>query len=148
MKPYIFGMIAVTLYGISNVVLEQKFSKLNSLTLLFCQVTITLVLISAFYLTIRKSTNNPTLALPTGTNIWIWIISFSAIVCCANLAFIGSFTSGGRAITISLLLLLCPVVAAITDAIWTGRPPTRWHIVSYILAALAVASTIKGNTTR
>ena len=147
MKPKLYALIAVILYGISNPVLEQKLSKLNPFTLLFCECLIIFALALAVQVSLWLTSTDTSLNLPSDTSIWKWLTIFSAIVFTGHFFYAKAFTSGGDAITISLFVLIIPIAATLVSTIWTKKLPTLWHYAGYALALIAILCIVKGNST-
>ena len=141
MKPIIFAVLAVIIYGSLNVILEQKFDKYNTvaLSLLF---TLPFVPIALTLLSIQKL-NGGNISFPRGGLFW-FIMLLGVFYFLADYFYLGAFTSGGDAVTIATIVLIAPVVTAVVRHIWVGGYPNGYQMAAYALAALAVLLVAKG----
>ncbi len=63
MKPAIFACLGTLLYAISNVIIEQKLSKLSTVTILICSYPLFLI-ISLIWLNSQKAFTEETVIWP------------------------------------------------------------------------------------
>jgi len=147
MKPIIFAVTAIALYGVSTVVIEQKLAKLNSLTILVGEFAITLAfaILVRQILIIKDPANAINLAFPTEKATWIALLILGVIVFVANFLFCESLILGGNAVVITSLMILMPVVTIAVRTIWIRETPNMYCIAGYVLAALSVLLVAKGS---
>lgn len=143
MRPILFAFVAMVLYAVANVVLEQKLARYNTLPLLACWYMVPapiLLSIVGYW----KVTERPT-GLPNG---WMLVlaISMGVLYLAADSFFVGAYTQGGNLLSVTSMTVLFPAMAiAIKQVCVGGTLPNRYQVAGYILAALAVVLTTKGS---
>ena len=110
MRPVIYACLAVTLYAVTNVVIEQKLSKIHQIPILLCSYPLMLVLALAWFG--KMSVNGDNATIPSGWLLLI-ILGNAAVWFMADFLFIGAFSEGGSLFTITTIIMMFPVVAAI-----------------------------------
>ncbi len=142
MKPVMYACLAMVLYSLQNVILEQKLAKYTNASLLFYFYIVMLPLTLALILSLRV-TKQP-IIWPSGTAILI-AIGVGAIYFFADYCFIGAYTNGGSLIMVMTIAMLFPVFASVIKYFWVGRLPNFYQIISYFFAAVSIILLIKGN---
>jgi len=145
MKPIILGLIAVILYGLGNVLLEQKLFKFHNLTILAVAFPVMLVFTFIFRQILAANSTDVSLKFPTTGYDWWMFVFFGAVIFLANYCYTGAFTSGGNLLVISSLLILTPVTAVAFRTFWVREMPNFYHISAFVFAAIAVFLAAKGN---
>ena len=143
-KPALFAVLAMLFYAIANVVLEQKFSRFNNLTLM-CVYVAPIMLVAIIGRAVTK-TSDPTFDFPVGFDLML-LIAVGFIWAAADYFYVGAFTNGGSLLTVTSIMLLSPVVASIIKFAWVQGVPNVWQIGGYFLAVSAVLMVIKGSST-
>ena len=144
-KPVMFALLAMVFYAITNVVLAEKFSKFNNLTVM-CVYVVPIVLV-AFVGRWLTKTSDPSFDFPVGSDL-LTLIIIGFLWAAADYFYIGAFTIGGSLLTITSIMIMFPAVAILIKYLWTRDLPNMWMIGGYILAAGAVMLVIKGSTVR
>ncbi len=142
-KPVIFSLLALLCYSVANVILEQKFSKFNNLTLM-CVYMVPILLVASIGRAVTK-TSDPSFDFPTGVNLYI-LIFIGLLFAAADYFYIGAYTNGGNLITTTCIVAMLPVVASIVKFVWTQSSPNMYQVSGCILAVVAVLLVSKGNT--
>ncbi len=143
MKSIVFALIATILYAIQNTLIDVKLKQYSTVSLLLGFYLILLPLGIAMFL-FMKFTGQP-ISIPSGEGIKIVaVVAISFFV--ADFFFVGAYTSGGNVVTITIILVLMPVIGAIIKFLWVKEIPTSYHIVGFIFAALAVTFIAIGNS--
>lgn len=142
MKSILFALLALFLFAVQNVILEQKLAKYTAETLLVYFYLIMLPL--AFLLLAYARITNQTIEPPFGNAVLI-VLGTGLILFLANFFYINAYTSGGNLLTITTIVILFPVFASVIKFAWVGGLPNLYQIGGYILAVAAVFLTIKGN---
>lgn len=142
MKSVIYAFIGTCLYAITGVVIEQKLEKFNtiSLVILFVLPMIPLALI---WLGVQKVTHQE-ITFPTGTALLIVMVMGVAYFF-ADYFYLSAFTHGGSVLTISMIILIVPAVAAIIRYFWVGGLPNTYQIIGYVLIVTAMIFITKGS---
>ena len=142
----LYALIGAIFYGVGNPVIEKKLSTITPISFIFCEslVMFTCILLCQGFFSLASPSSG--ISIPNNISTWMWIILCTIFVFLGGMFYIKAFSSGGDAITISLMLLMSPVAAAVVSTIWTKKLPTAWHIAGYILAALAVFCIMKSNS--
>ena len=142
MKPILYALFGTICYAMGNVLLEQKLSKYNNLTLIVCFSFIT----CGLALIMRQFTKNddPSYSFPVGLGL-VFMLVLGVIYFGGDYFFIGAYTNGGNLFTIVSITLLFPVFASIFKLAFTKNTPNLWHIGGYLLATLAVLMVTRGN---
>ena len=143
MKTVIFSVVAMLLYAVSNVLIEQKLSKINNLTIIVCYTSVILVLAIVARLIIK--TNSIEYNFPTG-NLLLIALSIGIMFTMADYLFIGAYTNGGDILTVTSIIALFPAVASGIKFLFTKEIPNWWQICGYLLAFIAILLISKGNT--
>ena len=141
-RPVLYAFVAMCLYALQNVLLEVRLSKYSTLGLLvywyFTLAPLALVGIGYLYLTGRN------LALPSRLDVPI-VISVGVLFFVADLFYVGAYTSGGNLLAITTLVVLFPAIAQLIKFAWVGGTMNYYHLVGYILAAIAIILIGKGS---
>ena len=142
MKPVIFTCIALVIYALQSVVLEQKLAKFSTGVILsYCYPVMFLF---ALLLIGSMRYNNQTIVSPSGTDLMITIgMAIGWII--ADAFFLGAYEVGGSLITITTIIIMFPVFASVIKYLWVGGLPNSYQIGGYVLAVLAVLLVSKGN---
>ncbi len=142
-KPIVFALLAMALYAVANVLLEQKFAKFNNLTLM-CIYVLPILFIGIVGRQLTK-TSDPSFDFPIGQDMVILVI-MGFIFAAADYFYIGAFTNGGSLLTITSIMIMFPVFASLIKFVWMQGLPNMWQIGGYILAVGAVMLIAKGST--
>jgi len=142
-KPTIFAFLAMMLYAATNVVLEEKFSKFNNLTIM-CIYVLPVVLV-AFVGRWLTKTSDPSFDFPVGNELIILIV-LGFMWAAADYFYIGAYTNGGSLLTITSIMVMFPAVASIIKLVWTHGLPNMWQVSGYLLAACGMILVAKGST--
>jgi len=147
----IYAICAAALYGLTNVIIEQKFSKYNTLTLMITYIPVILILAIAAYGLTR--TTDPSFALPQGQDLWL-LLAVGILFFAADYLFVGAYTNGGDLLTITTITLLFPVFAYMfkytASFLIPGMVcalPNILQVSGYVLAATGVWLVVKGGVT-
>ena len=143
MKPILYAVIAVVLYGVQNVLIDVKLKQYSTIALLlgFYLVLLPLGLGTFIYL---KLSGQP-VQLPTGPDLKILAV-VAVMFFIADVFYVSAYTSGGEVISITILAVLMPVVGGVVKYLWVKETPTKYHVVALVFAALAILFVAIGNT--
>jgi len=143
-RSTLFALLATLLYAVANVLIEHKFAKLNSLTIMLFYA----VPIFFFGLVGRQiiGPSDPSLTLPVGSEM-ILLIILGLIIAGADYFYISAYTNKGGLLTITSILAMMPVVASLLKFALTRAWPNWWEVGGYLLALGAVLMVAKGSTT-
>lgn len=142
-KPVVFALLGMALYALANLILEQKFSKFNNLTLM-CVYILPILLVAIIGRQLTR-TSDPSFDFPVGLDLAI-LVMMGLIFAAADYFYIGAYTSGGDLLTISCIVVMFPVFASLLKFAWTLALPNMWQMGGYVLAAGAVLLIAKGST--
>jgi hypothetical protein len=142
-RPVLYAFAAMWLYALQNVLLEVKLSKYSTMGLLvywyFTLAPLALAGLGYLYLTGKN------LVVPSRTDAPI-VIAVGAMFFVADLFYVGAYTSGGKLLAITTLVVLFPAIAQFIKFAWLGGSVNYYHLLGYILAALAVIFISKGSS--
>ena len=142
MKQVIYAAIAVVLYALGNVMIEQKLKPFTQFGIMaFCYVP--MVFMTAGALGFMKLRGQP-IAFPSGSAIYV-AGAIAIVFFLADTFFFSAYTHNADALTVSSIVLLFPAAASAMKYFWTGETPNRFHIAAYVVAIVAVALAEKGN---
>ncbi len=142
MKSVWFSLFAVAFYAAANVLLEQKLSKYNNLTIIVCYAAV--ITGCAFLLRQTTKTSDPSYAFPSGSDLGL-VLFLGLLFVAADYFYIGAYTTGGNLLTITSIMIMFPVLASVIKFLWVGAVPNRYHVLGYVVAAIAVILIAKGN---
>ena len=141
-RPVLYAFVAMCLYALQNVLLEVRLSKYSTMGLLvywyFTLAPLAALGIGYLYLTGQN------LAMPSRLDVPI-VIAVGALFFVADLFYVGAYTSGGNLLAITTLVVLFPAIAQLIKFAWVGGRLNYYHLVGYILAAIAILLIGKGS---
>ena len=141
-RPVLYAFVAMCLYALQNVFLEVKLSKYSTMGLLvywyFTLAPLALAGLAYLYL------NGRTVFLPSRSDAPL-VISVGALFFVADLFYVGAYTSGGKLLAITTLVVLFPIIAQLIKFTWVGGRMNYYHLAGYVLAAIAVVLISKGS---
>jgi drug/metabolite transporter (DMT)-like permease len=144
MKPVIYSILAIICYALANVLVEQKLSKLNALTIMMCYSGVIFTL-TCIALLIVRNTNEKVLQIPPiGRLLWV-ALGVGVVFTLADFFFITAYTSGGKLFLVTSIYVLFPVCASIIKYGMTGEKLNAWQLGGYVLATLAILCITKGS---
>lgn len=142
-KPLVLSLLALLFYSIANVIIEEKFSKFNSLTLMSVYM-VPILLVSVFGWAIAR-TPDPSFAFPVGWALF-FLIAVGFVYAAADYFYISAYTNGGDLATITCTIAMVPVVASVLKFMRTQSMPNMYHVSGFVLAFIAVLLVSKGST--
>ena len=142
MKTVVFSILSMLLYAISNIIFEQKLSKMNNLTIIVCYTSVVLVLALIIRQIVR--TDDVSFDFPKGNVLW-FALGVGVIYTLADYFFIGAYTNGGSLLMITSIVALFPAVASLFKFLLTREIPNMYQISGYILAFVAIILIAKGS---
>jgi drug/metabolite transporter (DMT)-like permease len=140
----VYAFVAMWLYALQNVLLEVRLAKYTALGLMvywyFTLAPLALIGIAWMYWSHQpvKMPGWPDggVAIAIGTMFFV-----------ADYFYISAYTSGGKLMAITTLTVMVPIMAQLIKMLWAGGSFNRYHMIGYVLAALAVILINKGNVT-
>src|SRR5262249_18732533 len=109
-RPILYAFLAMCLYALQNVLLEVRLSKYSTMGLLvywyFTLAPLALIGLGYLYLTGQH------LSLPTRADAPL-VVTVGALFFVADLFYVGAYTSGGKLLAITALLVLFPAIAQV-----------------------------------
>lgn len=141
MKSILFSIVAVFLYSMSNVILELRLSKYQTLTTLV--LTGGVLCLSAFLVRLFVKGDDPSFAFPTDSGL-LWAIAACLIFAVADWFYISAYTSGGDLLTITSIVIFFPMVAATIKLAITGHYPNLWQVAGWGVMVCGVLLMAKG----
>ena len=143
-KPAVFALLAMVFYAVTNVVLEEKFSKFNNLTLM-CVYVVPVLLVAIVGRGLVK-TSDPSFDFPVGSDLFI-LVALGFLWAAADYFYIGAFTNGGSLLMVTSIMIMFPAVASLIKFMWTQSLPNMWQVGGYLLGVCSVMLVIKGSAT-
>ena len=145
MRPIIYAVSGIILYGLMNAVIDVKLRQYSTVGLLIGWYVTMLPM--GILLFVYQRYSGQTIVLPPPDAMKI-VAAVAAMFFIADFFYIGAFTNGGDALTITILALLVPLVVAVTKFAWVGATPNRYHIIALICGALTVTFVALGNASK
>jgi drug/metabolite transporter (DMT)-like permease len=145
MKTTLFALIGVIMYAIQNTIIDVRLKQYSTVSLLIGWYGVLLPLAVGLFV-YQKIIGSP-VVIPTGSNLWM-LVAVAVMFFVADFFYIGAYTAGGDAVTITILLAMMPVVAALMKFVWVKEIPTFYHVVGFICALFAVGFVAVGNAKR
>ena len=135
MKAFFFILLAVFLYALQNVIIEQKLKQVQPLLALIHYFPIMLAL-TVFSLGIQF--RGATIEWPSWTTIGFLALC-AAIVFIADICFFNAYFNGGSLPMITTMTACLPVIATLIQFGITKQSPTTTQIIGMALAIVAIA---------
>lgn len=136
MKSVLFAVIAIFLYALSNVVVEQKISRVPPIInmVIFSGAVFFLSLLTCLF----RSTLGVQAVLPDSSQLTA-VIFCGLIFFFADFCFFSAYNHGGSLVIITTLTVLLPVFASFIKFVSTGDGlPSPAQILGWLFAVLAV----------
>ena len=141
-RPVLYAFIAMCLYALQNVLLEVRLSKYSTMGLLmywyFTLAPLAVAGMGYLYLTGQH------LTLPSRPDAPI-VVAVGVLFFVADLFYVSAYTSGGNLLAITTLVVLFPAIAQLIKFAWVGGTMNYYHLIGYLLAALAIILIGKGS---
>lgn len=142
MKPVIYACMAVLLYALGNVVMEQRLKPFTQFAIMaYCYLPMIALTFGA--LTWKKF-QGQTIAPPTGGAIYFAGV-IAVVFFLADTFFFSAYTNNADSFTVSSIVLMFPAAASLMKYLWTGQTPNRYHLAAYVVAVVAVILAERGN---
>ncbi|MBI2030496.1 hypothetical protein HYT05_02640 [Candidatus Kaiserbacteria bacterium] len=149
-KAYMLYVLAADMcYGILHVILSNKLSKINTLTLM--SVYVPVVLGSVLLARALTKTSDPSFDFPQG-NLLVIAMMIGIIVFAAEYCYVGAYNHGADPSTVAALALLTPVFTAffgwVASKLFAGfvfTVPNMTLIAGYVLSAVGVCLVVEGS---
>lgn len=142
-NPYVFTMIAVVLYGVMNVIQEQKFARFTPAVCLALYFSIMTPLFYTQWAFMRVT--NQRVAVP-GRSMLGYILLFGIAYFLADWSYLTAYAKGGTAFTITTIMIALPLVTATVDALWGKTLPSIQQLIGYVVTAVGIYLVTTGKT--
>jgi drug/metabolite transporter (DMT)-like permease len=142
MKQVIYACLAVILYALANVIIEQRLKPYTQFAIMMC-CYVPMVVMTTAALGVLKARGDR-IAFPSGDALYIAGI-ISIVFFLADTFFFSAYTNNADAFTVSSIVLMFPAAASLMKYFWTGAVPNRYHMAAYVVAIVAVVLAEKGN---
>jgi len=141
-KPVFYASMAVILYALGNVMIEQKLKPFTQFgTMAFTYVP--MVIMTGAALAVLK-VRHQTIAFPSGNAVYV-AGAIAIVFFVADTFFFSAYSNNANAVTVSSIVLMFPAAASAFKYFWTGQLPNRYHLAAYLVAVAAVILAEKGN---
>lgn len=142
MKSIVCALFAVVLYSFGGVLLEQKFSKYNVLTLMVCYLAI--IWSISFFARLVFNDNSAQFAFPKGWDLFL-IFVFGAMLFVADFLYVDALKTKGNIFVVMSILAMMPVCAiAIRYAFFEKGLPNIYHFAGFVAAFVSILFITKG----
>jgi drug/metabolite transporter (DMT)-like permease len=142
MRQIIYACLAVLFYALGNVITEQKLKPYTQFaTMIYCYLP--MLVMTAAALAIMKS-RGQTISFPKGDALYVAAL-IAIVFFAADGFFFSAYTNNADAFMVSSIAVMFPAAASAIKLLWTGRAPNRYHIAAYLVAAVAVYLSERGN---
>lgn len=145
MRSVIYALVGIVMYAITNTIIDVRLKQYSTVGLLISWYIVLLPLTLGLYL-YQRFAGKPT-TLPSGNDVW-FLLAVGVVFFVADFFYIGAFTAGGNAVTITILAVLLPVIVALIKFFWIKETPTLYHLAAFVCALLAVAFIAVGTQSR
>ena len=137
--------LAVILYALQNVLMEQRLAKHSTVSILVIAYTVMLPLSLIRLLHLRLA-GNPVI-FPTGSLLTVALLT-GLLWFASDYCYVGAYTSGGDLVTITTVIALFPVAASVIRFFITAALPNAYQFGAWLLAAAAVYLVTRGAVSR
>lgn len=138
----LFATLAIVLYAVQNVILEQKLARVPIAALIICFNIVILALAMSRWGFLRAS--GEAMAFPTGS-LLVLTLAAGAVYFFADYCYLAAYANGGSLMSVTTVAIMLPVFASLVKFAWTRDLPNGWQITGYALAIAAVTLVAKGN---
>lgn len=142
MTTVVYVTLSMALLAFANVLLEQKLSGFNTLTLIICYSGVTFIL--ALCLRQFYPIGPGIMAFPTGPALGATII-VALLFFVGDYFYIGAYTNGGSLFVIVVLTLTFPVFASLFRLFFVMELPNKWHLLAFACVAAGAFFAHKAN---
>lgn len=142
MKQVIYVALAVVLYALGNVMIEQRLRPFTQFGIMaFSYVPMIVMTFGALGVLKLKDQN---ISFPNGDAFYVaGLIGIVFFV--ADTFFFSAYNNNADAFTVSSIVLMFPAATSLMKYFWTGSVPNRYHLAAYAVAIVAVVLAEKGN---
>jgi drug/metabolite transporter (DMT)-like permease len=144
MKSSLYTLMALVFFTVFGIMMETKMSKFTHSAIMACIYAMTLPM--AIFVTWTLRAYGQPVTIPIGWELAPLLIGLGIAYFFGDFFYIGAFTSGGSAVSVTTIITLLPVSTAMAMWIISGNTPNWYQIGSFFFAAIAVALAIKGNS--
>jgi drug/metabolite transporter (DMT)-like permease len=143
MNAVVSALIGFTLSAVSNTVLDVKLKQYSTAELLIGWYLILLPFGAVLFMYQKYWGTGA--RIPQGSDFTLMAVA-AVFFFLADFFYLNAYTKyGGDVVTITILVTLIPVIAAVLKFGWVGEAPTKYHVVAFAFAALAVTFIAIGN---
>lgn len=136
MKPMMFSLAALVLYGVQGVILERRLSNISPAVNAGLFYLIALVVAIPVLLLWR--TFGIKMVMPEGSQYGA-IALYAFLSVGATMCFFGAFHTGGKLIVVmTIASMLMPVMVSLIDYIAGGACPTKTQLLGWAFAVVGV----------
>ncbi len=141
-RQVVFAFSSICLYAIQNVAVEERLSRFSVLALiaLFSSFIFCFSLVG---LGIMKSSGQQIVFPPVDMLLLISGIVFINFL--GDVLYIGTYTSGGSAYLVSIIVALFPVATFVVKYFTAGTLPNKWYVLGCVFAIGAAMCVAKGS---
>jgi drug/metabolite transporter (DMT)-like permease len=143
MKSIVYALIGICMYAVQNVIIDVKLKQYSTATLLMSFYIVLLPLGAGLFF--YQKMRGQQVIVPDKDAVLL-IAAVAAMFFFADFFYIGAYTKGGNAVTITILAVLMPVLCAVMKFLWVREIPTRYHFIGFLFAALAITFVAVGNS--
>jgi drug/metabolite transporter (DMT)-like permease len=142
MKQVIYVSLAVILYALGNVMIEQRLKPFTQFGIMAFSYVPMLVMTFGALAVLRVQARQ--ISFPTGDALYVaGIIGIVFFV--ADTFFFSAYNNNADAFTVSSIVLMFPAATSLMKFFWDGSLPNRYHVTAYAVAVVAVVLAEKGN---
>ena len=142
MKPVLFSLIALFCTAPGNVIIQLRFSKYHSLTLMTCYISVILAITLGALRTTK--TSDPSFCFPRGADLFAVVI-LGVIFFAADYFFVGAYTHGGTLFLVTSIIVLFPITASLIKYCFTRDYPNGYQLCGYLFGIIGVILVICGD---
>ena len=142
MKQVIYVSLAVILYALGNVMIEERLRPFTQFGIMaYSYVPMVVMTFSA--LAVLKL-EDKSISFPNGDALYVaGLIGIVFFV--ADTFFFSAYNNNADAFTVSSIVLMFPAATSLMKYLWSGSVPNRYHVAAYAVAVVSVALAEKGN---
>lgn len=143
MNPVWMAVVAMFLYAITNLILEQKLSHCSIFAVLTFSYVLMLILSASVWGGMRLIGNE--VIAPSGKLIGVAAL-MAFVYFLADSLYMGAYTNKGSLLSVTTVVVIFPAIASIMKFFWVGGLPNAYQVFGYILATIATILVAKGNS--
>ena len=143
-NPLVWISVALFLFAVENVILEQKLSKFHQLALMSIYTGVVFVLSVVTLLIHNRFTEEP-LEMPGSGAALAFTILMGVLFFWADYFYVGAYHLKGDVFSLTTMAILMPVFAVIIKFAFTGSVPNGMQMIGFVFGGCTIYFIAKGS---